>query len=170
MRQDRFLIGILAGIGVLVVLSLAIYFVRRGGLTYGPEDSPEGVVRNYVVALQRRDYERAYTYLADFTNKPDMPRFRQPFANYQDRDISLTGIELSSSSIAADGQSALVYLVLLHGGNGPFNQGYRENNTADMVLENGAWKIRSMAYPFWNYEWSQPAPAADPKPLPAPGG
>ena len=168
MRQDRFLIGILAGIGVLVVLSLAIYFVRRGGLTYGPEDTPEGVVHNYVVALQRRDYDRAYTYLANFTNKPDMPRFRLPFTNYQDRDISLTGIELASSSIAADGQSALVYLVVLHGGNGPFNRGYRENNTASLVLENGAWKIESMVYPFWSYDWSQPAPAE--KPLPAPGG
>ncbi len=170
MRQDRFLIGILAGIGVLVVLSLAIYFVRRGGLTYGPEDTPEGVVHNYVVALQNRDYDRAYTYLADFPNKPDLPRFRQPFSSYQDRDISLTGLDLASSSISADGQSALVYLSLLHGGNGPFDQGYRETNTADLVMENGAWKIRYMAYPFWSYDWSQPTAVPDQKPLPAPGG
>jgi hypothetical protein len=165
MRQDRFLIAILAGIGVLVVLSLAIYFARRGGLEYGPEDTPAGVVQNYVVALQRRDYERAYSYVANFENKPDLSRFTAPFVNYQDRDLSLTGLEITSTSIAADGQSALVYLVLMRGGNGPFDQGYRENNTADLVLEGGAWKIRSMAYPFWSYEWTQPAPA-EAKPAP----
>lgn len=167
MRQDRFLIGILAGIGVLVVLSLAIYFARRGGLEYGPEDTPEGVVQNFVVALQQRDYERAYSYVASIQNKPDLPRFTAPFVNFQDGDVSLTGVEITSTSVAADGQSAQVYLVLMRGGRGPFDQGYRENNTADLVLEGGAWKIRMMAYPFWSYEWSQPAPT-EAKPVPAP--
>ncbi len=169
MRQDRFLIGILAGIGVLVVLSLAIYFARRGGLDYGPEDTPEGVVQNYIVALQRRDYERAYSYLAAIENKPDLPRFKAPFVNYQDRDVSTTGIEITSTTLASDGQSALVYLILIHGGRGPFDQGFRENNTADLALEGGAWKIRSFPYPFWSYEWSAPQPAeVKPSVTPAP--
>lgn len=168
MRQDRFLIGILAGIGVLVVLSLAIYFVRRGGLEYGPEDSPAGVVQNFVVALQRRDYDRAYSYLAGIENKPDQARFSQPFINYQDRDVSLTGLEITSTVLSDDGSSALVYLVVLRGGSGPFNQGYRENNTAELVREGNAWKIKSMPYPFWNFEWTQPAPAEE-KPAIPPG-
>ncbi len=168
MRQDRFLIGILAGIGVLVVLSLAIYFVRRGGLEYGGEDTPEGVVQNYVIALQRSDYARAYSYLAEFENKPDQAYFRQPFVSYQDRDVTLTGIEITSSVETETGSGALVYLVLLRGGSGPFDQAYRENNTAEMVLEGGLWKIRSMPYPFWSYEWSQPVPL-DAKPAPDTG-
>lgn len=160
MRQDRFLTGILAGIVVLAVLSLAVYLARRSGLNYGLENIPEGVARNYIVALQRGDYERAHAYLADFENKPDLPRFIQPFNNYQDRDVSLTGVEITSASTAADGKSALVYLSLLRGGNSPFDQGYRENNTAELVLEGGEWKIRNMPYPFWSYEWSPPPPDA----------
>ncbi len=43
-----------------------------------------------------------------------------------------------------------------------------ESTASPASLENGAWKIESMVYPFWSYDWSQPAPAE--KPLPAPGG
>lgn len=168
MRQDRFLIGILAGIGALVVLSLAIYFIRRGGMEYGPEDTPQGVVQNYVVALQRGDYDRAYDYLAAFETRPDRARFREPFVSYLSRDVTLTGLEITSASLADDGSSALVYLALQRGGSGPFDRGYRESNTAELVLEGGAWKINSMPYPFWNYEWTQPVPL-EAKPVPAPG-
>ncbi|MCC6145930.1 MAG: hypothetical protein IT308_00025 [Anaerolineaceae bacterium] len=163
MRQDRFLMGILAGIAVLAALALTVHFTQRGRLTYGAENTPEGVVRNYIMALQRRDYERAYSYLSDFTNKPDMPQFLQPFTSYQSRDVSLTGIEVTSVSTAADGQSALVYLSLLRGGSGLFDQGYRESNNAELVLQAGSWKIRNMPYPFWNYEWSSPLSPAVPE-------
>jgi hypothetical protein len=156
MRQDRFLIGILAGIGVLVVLSLAIFFVRRSGLEYGTEDTPEGVVRNYIVALQRQDYARAYGYLANIVNKPDLQQFSLPFTNFQARDVTLTGIEIGAATVSAGSPRAVVYLVLLRGGNGPFNQGYRENNTAELVLEGTAWKISNIPYPFWSYDWGQP--------------
>ncbi len=164
MRRDRFLIAILAGIVLLVVFSLVIYFSRRTGLTYGPEDTPGGVVRNYVVALQRRDYDRAYACLAETKDTPDLPRFRQPFATYQDHDVSLTGIEITSTALSSDGQTAMVYLSLQRGGSGPFDQGYRENNSAELLLQNGAWKIRTMPYPFWSYDW--PAAPADAKTRP----
>lgn len=162
MRRDRFLMGILIGIAVLVALSLAVYLTRRSNWNYGPENTPEGVTRNYVAALQRGDYGRALTYLSDFENKPDLSQFTRPFTDYQNRDISLTGVEVTSTSIAEDGKSALVYLSLLHSGNGPFDQGYRENNSAELVLEKGGWKIRNMPYPFWNYEWSSPSPTLKP--------
>ncbi len=169
MRQDRFLIGILAGIGLLVVLSLAVFFIRNNAAAYVPEDSPEGALHNYVVALQNRDYERAYACLASFSGKPDLPRFRQVFADYQGREVSLTGVALTSSNLAQGGQSAEVYLVLLHGGNGPFDPGYRENKSASLVLENGAWKVAGMAYPFWSYDWNQPHSTSKRDALPTPG-
>lgn len=165
MRQDRFLIGILAGIGVLIVVALAVFFIRRDGVDYGPEDTPEGVVSNYVVALQRGEYERAYGYLASFENKPDLGAFRVPFDNFQAAEVARTGLDIQETTLYADGKEALVALVVLRGGNGPFDQGYRETNSATLVLEGGAWKIRSMPYPFWSYEWdpqikSQTVPAA----------
>ena len=51
MKQDRFLTGILIGIAVLVVIALAVFFLRQDNLVYAAEDTPAGVVQNYVVAL-----------------------------------------------------------------------------------------------------------------------
>ncbi len=59
---DKFLVGIVAGIIVLVVLAFAVTLARPEP-TYQPEDTPEGVVHNYLLALQKEDYERAHGYL-----------------------------------------------------------------------------------------------------------
>ena len=56
MRQDRFLTGILIGIGVLVIAALAVFFIRRDGQSYVAENTPEGVVHNYVVSKLNKDY------------------------------------------------------------------------------------------------------------------
>ena len=81
MKQDRFLVGILVGIGVLVVVALALFFTRQDKQEYVPDDTPEGVVRDYVLAIYKDDYEKAYAYLAETDNKPTYNEFRQAFFN-----------------------------------------------------------------------------------------
>ena len=58
MKQDRFLTGILIGIGVLIVIALAVFFTRKDSQTYVSEDAPEGVVHNYVLAVLNKDYPK----------------------------------------------------------------------------------------------------------------
>ena len=65
MKQDRFLVGILIFIGVLVVVALALFFIRQDNQVYVADDTPDNIVRNYALALQKQDFQRAYTYLAD---------------------------------------------------------------------------------------------------------
>jgi len=79
MKQDRFLMGILVGIGILMVLALIVFFTRKDTQTYISEDAPEGVVHNYVVAVLNKDYEKAYSYLADLDHKPTYEEFRDSF-------------------------------------------------------------------------------------------
>ena len=43
MKQDRFLTGILIGIGVLVVIALTVFFARDDSQTYIAEGTPEQV-------------------------------------------------------------------------------------------------------------------------------
>ncbi len=76
MKQDRFLTGILIGIGVLVLSALLVFFMRKDTQTYISEDQPEGVVHNYILAILNKDYEKAYGYLADLDNKPSFEEFR----------------------------------------------------------------------------------------------
>ena len=70
MKQDKFLTGILIGVGMLVLLALVLFFTRQDKRDYLAEDAPEGVAHNYVLAVLNKDYEKAYGYLADLKYKP----------------------------------------------------------------------------------------------------
>ena len=154
MKQDRFLLGILIGIGALVVLALALFFIRRDDtLTYGAEDSPEGVVHNYVVAILQRDYEKAYGYLAEKKDKPSLEQFRNTFLqNYINPDNM--GIEIGESEISGD--QAFVTVYVQYGTSDPFSSGNRNEERAVLVKQDGKWKLTQMPGNFWGWDWYQP--------------
>jgi hypothetical protein len=60
---DKFLVGIVAGVALLVVAAFVVALLRPEP-TYRPEDTPEGVAHNYLLALGQEDYARAYRYLS----------------------------------------------------------------------------------------------------------
>src|SRR6185369_15346974 len=101
MKQDRFLTGILIGIGILIIAALAVFFVRKDSQTYVPDDVPEGVVHNYVVAVLNKDYEKAYGYLADLDNKPTYEAFRQSFFN-GGVNPNDTGVDVGTAEVNKD--------------------------------------------------------------------
>lgn len=153
MKQDRFLTGILIGIGVLVVIALAVFFSRRDTQTYIADDTPEGVVHNYVLAVLNKDYEKAYGYLADLEHKPTYEEFRRPFLNgYVNPDN--TAVDIGISEISGD--EASVEVSQIYNSSDPFSSGYRDTQRAILVKQNGAWKLSNMpAYNFWDYSWYQ---------------
>lgn len=152
MKQDRFLFGILIFIGVLVVAALVLFLVRQEGRDYGPEDTPEGVVYNYVLAVQRGDYERAYSYIAEGENKPAYDYFLQNFY-YSTPDAAL---EIQSSRVEED--EAWVSVVVHYVGGGPFETGWSSPDTARLVEQEGKWKLIYLPSPYWGWDWLQPTP------------
>ncbi len=156
MRQDRFLTAILIGIAVLIVAALAVFFMRRVQASYAAENTPEGVVHNYVLAVMNKDYQKAYGYLADLDNKPTFARFRQSFATGQ-LNPSGNGIQIGKSSIT--GNDATVEVDMVYSPSDPFSSGYNNVGTAQLVRQGGAWKISAMpTYNLWDYSWYQPFP------------
>ncbi len=153
MKQDRFLIGILIGIAVLVVVALVIFFIRKDNLNYVSDETPQGVVQNYVVALHKRDFDRAYSYLANLSNKPNPETFRSAFLNHN-VDPANAGLEIGKVEISAD--TASVNLGIIFSPNDPFSSGYQNSDYAQLVRQNGAWKIKQLPYNFWSYDWYQP--------------
>ena len=156
MKQDRFLTGILVGIGLLVIVALAVFFTRKDSQTYVPDDTPEGVVHNYVVAVLEKDYEKAYGYLADLEHKPTYEEFRDSFLKGM---INSTGyaVDIGQSEIIDD--SATVEIALIYNSSDPFSTGYRDTSQIGiLVKENGLWKLTSMPYNFWDYNWYQELP------------
>src|SRR5512140_3284366 len=153
MKQDRFLTGILIGIALLIAAALAVYFTRHDQGAYVPETTPEGIVHNYVLAVLNRDYQKAYGYLADLDHKPTFDQFRQAFAVGR-LTPSGNGIKVGKATIT--GNDATVDVSMVYTPSDPFSSGYNNDGTAQLVRQNGAWKISSMpTYNLWDYGWYQ---------------
>jgi hypothetical protein len=150
MKQDRFLMIILGVIGLLVIFSVVLFFIRQEPQDYGFEDTPEGVVRNYLLALQKGDYHRAYAYLQDDENKPEFNEFQQSNLQVQE-EISRTAVQLGEVEITGD--QARVDLTIIHTNNGPFNRSWDQAGTALLTRQKGEWRIVNMPYPYWGWEW-----------------
>lgn len=155
MKQDRFLTYILIGIGILVLIALGLFFTRGDtAMTYGADDTPEGVVHNYIVAVFRADYEKAYSYLADKPAKPTLEQFRQSFLqNYVNPDN--VGVDFGATQLNGP-DHAVVTLNIQYGNNDPFSSGYRNEELASLVKQNGIWKLEQMPFYFWAYDWYDP--------------
>jgi hypothetical protein len=156
MKQDRFLIGILIFIGLLVVAAVALFFVRNQAPAYGPEDTPQGVLYNYAVALQLRDYTRAYGYLADKPNKPTLDAFRQAFLTHM-LDTSTTALQVGDTQ-SVETDEVWINVSVEYAGNGVLDSRYSNTDRATLVKQNGAWKITYLPNPYWWYDWYQPTP------------
>lgn len=163
MRQDRFLIGILIGILVLIVIALTLFFMRRDNQNYRTDAAPDAVVYNYVLAVNDRDYQKAYTYLADGGSKPSYDEFRRSFFNGM---VMPNNVGVSVGTAQVNGEEATVQLNLIYPSGDPFSSSYTNTDRALLVRQNGEWKISSMPYNFWDYNWYM-TPA--PKPLPPSG-
>ncbi len=150
MKQDRFLTGILIGIGVIVIIALSLFFLRRGEARYVSEDKPEGVIQNYVLALQKKDFEKAYGYLAEGNNKPKFSEFREFFISSFE-SYNRSGLSFGTSSITGD--TAFVTVIIQRNYGGPFSEISRQHETVDLSLQNDSWKIKRFPYPFWGYDW-----------------
>lgn len=161
MRQDRFLLGILIGIGVLVILAIVLFVWRREtGLSYGPDDTPEGVVRNYLVAIWRGDYEKAYGYLALGADKPTLTDFRRAFLQGTLNPRSVA-VEIGKSEFV--GEQAYITLYFSYGLNDPFGAGYRNEERVVLVRQEGRWRIEQMPPgTFWDWNWYRPTPIPAP--------
>jgi len=155
LKLDRFLIGILIGIGVLVIAALALFFLRRGEAQYTAETTPQGNIQNYILSLQKKDFEKAYSYLAEAEGKPEFGRFRESFISNYD-SYNRAGLTFGTSSETGD--TAFVTVIIQQSYGGPFNELSRNHETVDLVKQNGVWKIKRFPYPFWGYDWYENAP------------
>jgi hypothetical protein len=153
MKMDRSLQIVLGVIAFLVVAALILFFVRQGKTAYAAEDTPTGVVHNYILSVQKGDYQRAYKYLADQAGKPESALFQSAFNNQQ-LMITTTGVEIKEEAITGD--EAVINLVILRSQGGAFSQPFRDFQVARLVRVQGAWKIVELPYPFWS--WPSPGP------------
>lgn len=149
MKQDRFLIGILVGIGGLIIVAVGAFFVRQDSYDYVTDTTPDGVVHNFLFAIHQEDYERAYGYLADREGKPSLTEFRaqlsQEYIRYSDAIVRVLSYDVVQNEDGS--REAVVDLEIGHTGGGPFDTGYSSSDVAILVEQDGQWKIKEM--PYW---------------------
>jgi len=94
--SSRWLAGIALVVLVAVVLSVVLALVNRRGVSLLAEDTPEGVVQRYLLAIEEDDSKRAYSYLSSelqeyctYRHFLDSMRVRER----RDMRISLEGTE-----------------------------------------------------------------------------
>ena len=156
MKNDKFLIGIIAGIGLLVVVAIIMVLTRGQGEDYIADDAPAGVVHNYFLALQRKDYDRAYSYLADdLQSKPDLDKFIRDMDS-QRYGSSEASLQMGETRLD-DERSQVDVSITTYSGGGIFDSGsYSSQETAHLRLDaEGKWKLISFPYPYWGYDWDQ---------------
>lgn len=150
MKEDRFLTGILVVIGLLVVASIGVFFLREDTTIYQPETTPDGIVHNYILALEQADYEKAYGYLADKENKPSYDAFRQGLFLEQNSGDS---IQIGEAEVGKD--TASVEVMMSQSSGGLFFDRYSYAGSALLILQDDEWKILKMPYAYWSWDWYQ---------------
>lgn len=158
MKQDRFLLAILVFIALLVASAVGVYFLRPGEQGYLPGTTPENVAQNYVLAIQNKEYKKAYSYLQEQENTPSFSEFRATFLK-QHSSLSETALQIAGV-IEQDGRATLD-IIIFHGGREPFDSTWKEYSTALLEKEDGTWKITYFPTPYWGWDWDSKSRPAD---------
>jgi hypothetical protein len=155
---DRLLVAVTAGIVLLVVGAFAITLLRPEP-EYQPETSAEGVAHNYLLALQKQEYKRAYGYLSE-----SLDGYPDTVEDYM-RDVRdhsyLFGLD-EDTTLAVDGAQVSGDHAFLRVRESRFSGGnlfWSNQSTApfdmELLLENDTWTVlRADRYfaPCWESE------------------
>jgi hypothetical protein len=151
--SNKWLIG-----GLVVVVALAVGAVvtalvtTRGGLDLFPEDSPEGAVQRYLLAVEKEEYREAYSYLSsdlqsrcrveDFVGRSHWP--------YTEKDRQVT-LEKTQTF---NGSAIVTATVTVFGPEVPFGASeYSYDRTFELKREDGQWRL-TVGHEYWGpYEY-----------------
>jgi hypothetical protein len=158
-KIDKFLIGIVTGIILLVVVAF-IFALNKPKQTYQSDDNPKGVAFNYLFALQQGDYERAYGYILPSIS--GYPRTLNIFIDdIKDNSWRFNGLNSSSTTLEVEstditGQRADVEIRETRFYEGDLFSSGQYTSTFQMELrqdKNGDWKIVE-SDDYWIWCWS----------------
>jgi hypothetical protein len=149
--SDKTLVGIVVGIVLLIVVALVITLTRSEP-TYQAENTPEGVTHNYLLALQKGEFERAYSYLSPTLNgyPVSVEKFIEDIHDNSWRVRLDTEASLSVESAKITGNFATVEVrESSFRGSDLFDIGQSTNIfNMELIREYDDWKIVDSAYYF----------------------
>ena len=146
MDTDRFFRWMIGGIALLAVTAVGVALYRQRQAHYRQENTPEAVVYNYLLALRRGEWGKAYDLLGNVPCKPQRTVFEMTMGNW--RFFPAVDIE----DVRQQGEKAWVTLRFYYD-TGPFGGLAEVRDSSSMVLrrENGRWKIIEVPPPIWPF-------------------
>ena len=155
--SDKFLVGIVAGIIILIVVTLVVT-LSQPEPTYKSDNSPETVVHNYLLALQKEDFEIAYGYLS-----PDLIGYPASVEIFYDsildsswnfRQGRESTISTEPAKIIGNSATVQVHETIFRGGD--LFESSQSTNVFEMRLhlEHDEWKIVDSSY-YFAWCWDQ---------------
>ena len=147
MEEERRLAGwVLPVVGVVAVLALVLIGLNREPEQYDP-DSPEGVVQSYIAALVEGDFETAASFWAE---GDCLPNSIEPTGGAPDISASLVNVD-------HEGEDATVVIAITDNTTDPLNGIYEFQEWFTLVNGDDGWKIRQLAWPYWDQICEQPS-------------
>jgi hypothetical protein len=152
---DRFFLAILAGLGLLLVVALLSVLLLRQPAAVLPVDTPEGVVQRFYLALEERDYHRAYDLLGA---QATAPLTRDEFVRYNaDRQRYEGSQRVRIDDQRINGDFATVTATVTHyaANAQPFGVGgeYSEAETFSLQRDANGWRISGLPYRYRPYPY-----------------
>ena len=148
--SSRWLLAFGVAVGVLVIVAIVLV-LTIGGAREGPllpEDTPEGTVQRYLLALEAEDYLKAYSYLSPpASEKLPYEEWRGPFIGPGERpELRAT---LGKSAVTGNEATVDVVVDVFRPG-GPFENPVHTHDISFFLKREGtSWRIASPADVWW---------------------
>jgi hypothetical protein len=150
----RWLIIFAVAIGILAISAVSLVLLTGGNeVVLLPVDSPQGTVQRYLIALQEKNYQKAFDYLSFEPSQriqtyDDWLRMTgEPYVSSTTEWKALLGKTIQDN----DSASVEVAIDTFHPG-GPFQDPVRSQQiTFQLSKIDGEWLIISPTYVYWIY-------------------
>lgn len=147
-KTDRFLIGILIGVVVLLVVAGLSLLVLRQPPRQLPADSPGGTIQRFYSALEQRNYSQAYDLLSDkMEHKPTRDAFTRYMADQFTYGTQTARVRIDSEQINGATATITVRATYNYGSGPPLvgSNEYTATETFTLAQEAGGWRITTLA-------------------------
>ena len=154
-NSNRTLMVFGIGIGILIITTIILVLtLGRGTANLLAENTPEGVVQRYLLAIQEENYPTAFSYLI-----PQDPKdINNPVQTYDEwlmnvRNSSNNTWKASLGAVKITGDSATVDVMIdVFRPGGPFANPVSTNNETFILKKSvSSWLIISPTYLYWLY-------------------
>jgi len=142
--------GITIGVMVLIAIILVVALSGDKPVSMLPENTPEGTVQRFFIALQEEDYNKAYTFI---TPPPDnkVPYDTWRMSYYRSSEKSVWKATIGNAKILEEDATVEVIIDIFRP-HGPFSEPVNTNRMNFSLKKAGSgWTIVSPVDLWWLY-------------------